>query len=68
MLPGIRRWNCGALVTGKKFAELIRALTEAGINAYGQDPIVPYEMLITREDALFCHALKIRLDDPDDCA
>lgn len=55
-------------MTNERFAELIRALTEAGINAYGPDPIVPYEMLVTREDALFCHTLKIRLDDPEDCA
>lgn len=50
-------------MTDERFKDLIRALTEAGINAYGPDPIVPYEALITGDDALVMHEFyKIRLD------
>lgn len=55
-------------MTNERFAELIRALNRAGIDAFGADPIVPYEELITREDALMMHTFRIRLDDPEDMA
>jgi hypothetical protein len=57
-------------MTNEAYSRLIKALTDAGLNCYGQDPLVPFEVLVTPYDALLAHQVfKIRLDDPtEDCA
>jgi hypothetical protein len=49
-------------MTPERYSDLIRALSQAGVNAFGADPIVPYEELITREDALMLRTFRIRTE------
>lgn len=49
-------------MSNEAYSRLIKALTAAGINCYGENPLVPYEDLITREDVFFAHAIHLRLD------
>lgn len=49
-------------MTNDDYAKLIKALSDAQIDAWGADPLVPYEDLVTREDVFFAHAIHLRLD------
>jgi hypothetical protein len=53
-------------MTDERYRQLIKALTDADITP--SHPLVQFEELVTREDALAMHAFRIRLDDPEDPA